>query len=552
MTKTRKILSLLLTAALMVAALVGIFAAGAVSAAEDNRPITLKSAALGEFSGGVTTFSYVDNSVNVGLTFHYIDESAEFLFTFENSSDTDYYISSVYDTNNNDYFSFGYSDTAGVIIKANSDTEVKIKLSYSTELEDPNERSQRLYSNIVFDFTEYVNPEPAPKTGNDSVGYIIAAAVCAAVVIAAALSGKNGRKCAGMFMLVLAVIIVMPISADAAEDAELKTASCTVNVSGTVNLYDKLTVTYDYYGDGTYTDVCIVDYLGEVPTLEGGDPTRDGYTFKGWYDNADNEPSFYTQVGYDLTFTAKWEAIEYKITYDIGEGTLGNGKTNPSTYKITDSDITLNNPTREGYYFVGWMEDETSDAVKTLTIESGSYGNKNYIAKYAEYLPAKIRKYGANDNNVSWTLSSDNQTYVITQAANSIGWGATGAVCDDSKITTVWGDTYMLEFSVFLNNDVNFKVDANCEIDGVTGNDGYGDFTLVIDGKEYDGRSIDWSVGVSLKAGLHEFEVFITNNNTEVNTNANDFVGYTSFGVVAGSSAETYEIRNLKAALFIK
>ena len=52
-------------------------------------------------------------------------------------------------------------------------------------------------------------------------------------------------------------------------------------------------------------------------------PTRKGYIFKGWYDNADLTGSAYTSdrlknLASDVTLYAKWSPAQYKITYDLG------------------------------------------------------------------------------------------------------------------------------------------------------------------------------------------------------------------------------------------
>ena len=66
------------------------------------------------------------------------------------------------------------------------------------------------------------------------------------------------------------------------------------------------TITFDVDGGNETIDnqtVC-VDSLVTKPT----DPTKDGYTFKGWF-IGDDEYDFATPVTADMTLTAQWEAI---------------------------------------------------------------------------------------------------------------------------------------------------------------------------------------------------------------------------------------------------
>ena len=54
----------------------------------------------------------------------------------------------------------------------------------------------------------------------------------------------------------------------------------------------------------------------------------------------------------DVTVTAQWTPKTYTITYKLNSGTVA--EANPTNYTIESSPITLNNPTRVGYTFLGW------------------------------------------------------------------------------------------------------------------------------------------------------------------------------------------------------
>ncbi|MBO4822959.1 MAG: leucine-rich repeat protein [Clostridia bacterium] len=66
------------------------------------------------------------------------------------------------------------------------------------------------------------------------------------------------------------------------------------------------TITFDTDGGNNVADqtVC-VDSLVTKPA----DPTKEGYEFKGWFDNNGDEYDFTTPVTADMTLTAQWEAI---------------------------------------------------------------------------------------------------------------------------------------------------------------------------------------------------------------------------------------------------
>lgn len=86
-----------------------------------------------------------------------------------------------------------------------------------------------------------------------------------------------------------------------------------------------------------------------TPADQPADPTKEGYTFIGWY-NGESEWDFETPVTADLTLTAKWQVNQYTITFKPENGgqdivikqDYGTAITAPA------------NPTKTGYTFAGW------------------------------------------------------------------------------------------------------------------------------------------------------------------------------------------------------
>lgn len=86
-----------------------------------------------------------------------------------------------------------------------------------------------------------------------------------------------------------------------------------------------------------------------TPADQPADPTKEGYTFIGWY-NGESEWDFETPVTPDLTLTAKWQLNQYTITFDTAGGSEV-----PSITQDYDTAITPPAaPTRTGYTFAGW------------------------------------------------------------------------------------------------------------------------------------------------------------------------------------------------------
>lgn len=86
-----------------------------------------------------------------------------------------------------------------------------------------------------------------------------------------------------------------------------------------------------------------------TPADQPADPTKEGYTFIGWY-NGESEWDFETPVTADLTLTAKWQINRYTITFDTAGGSEVPSITQDYGTAITPPAA----PTRTGYTFAGW------------------------------------------------------------------------------------------------------------------------------------------------------------------------------------------------------
>ena len=130
---------------------------------------------------------------------------------------------------------------------------------------------------------------------------------------------------------------------------------------------------------------------------------REGYTFEGCYtDAALTTPVTTIPFAADGTVTLYIKVstpLNYTITYNLNGGT--NHASNPTTYNIESATITLQAPTKTGYSFGGWFDNEdcTGDAV--TTIATGSYGN---VTLYAKWLVEELAL--ANNGNNSSAIST--------------------------------------------------------------------------------------------------------------------------------------------------
>ena len=123
-----------------------------------------------------------------------------------------------------------------------------------------------------------------------------------------------------------------------------------------------------------------------------------------------------TEAGGNATGSVEYEYFNmaaddvFTITYNGIEGATFE-TANPTIYKIGSDDITLNNPTKEGYVFTGWTGTDINEATKTVTIRKGSTGHREYTATFT---PDIATHWQASDSRDGSTAE---KAYIITTPA---------------------------------------------------------------------------------------------------------------------------------------
>ena len=171
-------------------------------------------------------------------------------------------------------------------------------------------------------------------------------------------------------------------------------------------------------------------------------PSKTGYDFVGWYaDEAliEKVEKIVTGSFGNKKFYAKWIPTVYAIEYELNGGV--NNSANPTTYTIEDT-VTLKEPTRENYEFVGWYQNETLTK-KIEKIAIGSYGDKRLYAKWLSvYKYSGNEIIGLTDYGKELTIlniPSQIDGNVITSIGYSAFSGCTGltSVTIDSNVTII-------------------------------------------------------------------------------------------------------------------
>ena len=255
-------------------------------------------------------------------------------------------------------------------------------------------------------------------------------------------------------------------------DAEFTSSVVTelkVGTSGKITLYahysvNQYTISFESKG-GTSVSAITQNYATSVTAPEA--PSKNGYTFVGWYSNASltSRYTFSTMPADNITLYAKWNLETYNITYNLNGGT--NNSSNPATYTITSAKITLKAPTKTGYSFAGWYTDaECTEAI--TEIASGNYGVVELFAKWTatEYTITYVTADGATHSNIlTYTIETD-LTTLADAALKGHAFG--GWYTDDSyatAVTTVAGGEIgnKTVYAKFTANTYNVWLDGNEE-----------------------------------------------------------------------------------------
>ena len=160
-------------------------------------------------------------------------------------------------------------------------------------------------------------------------------------------------------------------------------ANYTANASAT--LYAQWTAvnyTISYTLNGGSVSTNPTSYTIATNTITLNNPTKDGYTFKGWTGSNGNTPQTSVQIAKgstgNKTYTANWEKLTYTITYDYA----GGSGFNVESYDVETATFQLAAPQRAGYTFLGWTGSNGDVPQLIVQIATGSTGNKNYVAHW--------------------------------------------------------------------------------------------------------------------------------------------------------------------------
>ena len=174
---------------------------------------------------------------------------------------------------------------------------------------------------------------------------------------------------------------------------------------------DKSNATKTVKYDSTY---------GTLPT-----PTKEGYTFAGWYTASSGGDTVSTSTKMDningKTIYAHWTANKYSVVFDKNGGS-GSMSNQIMTYDKA-SNLTTNTYTRQGYYFVGWSKTKlgVQSTIPTSNIYKDGESVKNLVASGSVTLYAVWLDTWANHATTPTGSGSSTSPYII-DSAEDLAW----------------------------------------------------------------------------------------------------------------------------------
>ena len=151
--------------------------------------------------------------------------------------------------------------------------------------------------------------------------------------------------------------------------------------------YTESKTLYAHYTKNIYT-VTVNKGTGISATTGSGtysyeDPVTVGYTLSAGYEfnnwTGDKISQTFTMPASNVTMQANGNLINYTISYTLNGGSVSG---NPVNYNVESGNIILKAPSRSGYIFTGWTGSNGTTPQTSVTISSGSIGDKNYTANW--------------------------------------------------------------------------------------------------------------------------------------------------------------------------
>ena len=189
-------------------------------------------------------------------------------------------------------------------------------------------------------------------------------------------------------------------------------------------------------------DYIMISYNSLYGTIPS--PTKEGYTFEGWYynDTLITEDSLQNKE-FDHELVAKWKVINYGISYELNGGTASSLV---NIYNIETETFNLPIPTKKGYKFLGWTGSNGTTPSTSVSITKGSIGDKSYTANW-EIINYNISYDlgGGSASSLTKTYNVESNTFTLPTPTRTgytfLGWTGSNGTTPSTSVSITKGST---------------------------------------------------------------------------------------------------------------
>lgn len=205
-------------------------------------------------------------------------------------------------------------------------------------------------------------------------------------------------------------------------------------------------------------------------------PTRSGYEFIGWTGSNGETPQLNVEISVgtvgEKSYKANWQIINYTIKYDLDGGEVSD--INPVEYTVLSETITLINPSKIGYEFAGWLNEDTQQIYEEITLEKGSTGDLSLIAQWTIINYSINYEYGCwvgeLENPTTYTVEDEIILQIpVNSSVEFLGWyNGDANIAEINKGST--GNLNLIANWNLDNNLIYKLTETECIVQGVQNN----------------------------------------------------------------------------------
>lgn len=275
----------------------------------------------------------------------------------------------------------------------------------------------------------------------------------------------------------------------------------------------------------------------------------EGYEFVEWSDGVTTATRIDESITKDISVTAKFNKLKYKVSYTTdGNGKL-QGETN-QTVKFGENATTVKAVSNEGYYFVKWSdglktETRTDTNIKFNITVIAEFAKLNYLIKYSAGANGRIQ--GETEQKVKYLEQASKVVAIPNEGYEFVQWSDGIKIPERTDTVTSLINVVAIfekKAEVIKTFTVNYKTDGNGTIHGKANQtvEQGSDSTTVTAIPDKGYKFVGWSDGVTTAARAEKD----IQANIEVTANFEKLIYTVSYstdgnGTIQGEANQTVE-----------